>query len=1007
MNTLEFLTKILPPDGIYYGVALPNAGGAPRHKAFSTLSELDGWVKRIVKNPDFQIYHACAAYKEPHIETGGKKQFRVADNQLTAKAFWVDLDVGEDKAASGKGYIDKKSAVHSIIKASRTFFPDLAEPLLVSSGRGVHAYWPLKDPITPDVWVSTAQKLKAALAHFGALADPSRTADFASILRPVGSFNRKGGAALEVRVIKNAEADIAAEDFDAALTAYLGTHELLSTLPPPPKTVVDANLNSDLTSHTFDRPPVWAETIANHCQQVALTRDTKGIVEYPHWFNTLGIIKHCEEGIDLAHDWSAGHPDYSPEKTQEKYDSWSTGPTTCAKFEQDNPGGCNGCKHAQGERPIRSPISLGQRITENAPINFVALQSKASIVVPPPLDGYVFHETPPSPTKKLGLYRKIKNDEDIVVEAPFSHTYFYARTRIRGENDKYSIAIRAHLPREGVKDFDIPANSLASAADLQKALADNQIVTTNNKDAAIHMQAYLKEWFEKLKHETDEQNTYQTFGWHDDHKNFLLGEQLYHHDGSVRQVLVGQSARSKVPDFPKPEGDLALWKDAIHSLYGGHNQQYRQFVIASCFASALVPLCSDARYRGISFSLYGASGLGKSTLVEAGLSAWGNDDRMSIKRTTGATLNARYLTLATYGNAPLLIDEVTNVLPDQLSDLCYGVSMGEEKQRLTVNKSAGVGFAETRRWATNLFLTSNSDLHAILKLHNNNSEAESVRMIQLDFDKEPRLVFDNQLLNEKVTQFKTNRGVAGEAFLKYVVTHKQEVKALMAKWADRIKNDFDEPQYRFYRNHAECAMAALEVCVRLEILDFDVESVYGYVLDRYRTLSNTITSSNKMTPDDALNRMLSSFTENFIVSQDLRDKRSLQPENLHRVVRDPVGRYIIGGPDNPKEAGRLYLSIQAIKTWCGQSRFGYQDVLDAAIAAGVWVELSDNRFHLGKGTTQVSGQTRVVCIDYAKYLGLHGIQGVLGKDGKITSNTIAKQPEDREPPEEKRLEVPL
>ena len=1005
MNTLEFLTRILPSQGVYYGVALPVAGGAPRHKAFQDLPALADFVATASKRSDIQFYHACAAYKEPYVQTGEKKQFRVAENQLTAKAFWVDLDVGLEKFKAGKGYLDKKTAILSIIKASRTFFPDGAEPLLVSSGYGVHAYWLLKDPIAPDQWANTAHKLKAALKYFGVVADPSRTADFASILRPVGSINRKNGAELAVRVLRDSANEVDAEEFDAALTAYLEKHPVEAELPAPRGPASFApDLNSDLTSHQYQGPPVWAETIAEHCQQVRHVRDTGGEAGYDQWRGVIGIMKFCEDGEEVLHSWSSKAADYKPEETQARFDTWTTPPTTCAFFNEHNPAGCAGCVYTKPEHIITTPKSLGQRMAKAAPINFEKLADKAVTTELPAINNYEFIQTSSNPGQPVGLYRSVRSITGEVIKVPFSHTHFYPRTRIKGEGNKYSLAIRAHLPREGIKDFDIPQSALASHSDLQKALAEHQIVTTNNKDAAAHMQAYLKDWLEELKHKTTEQNTYQTFGWHDDQKNFLLGERLYHADGSVREVLVGQSAQSKVPDFPPPDGSLELWKEAIHRLYGAPNQLYRQFVLASCFATPLVSLCSDARYRGITLSIYGKSGLGKSTLVEAGLSAFGNDDRMSIKRVTGATLNARYLTLATYGSAPLLIDEVTNVLPDQLSDLCYGVSMGEEKQRLTVGKNAQVGFAETRRWATNLFLTSNSDLHAILKLHNNNSEAESVRMVQLDFDKEPRMTFDNQILNEEVNKFKTNRGVAGEAFLRYVVSHKLEVKALMAKWADRIKNDFEEPQYRFYRNHAECAMAALEVCVHLGIFDFNVAAIYAYMLDRYRTLSTGITAGNTMTPEEALNEMVTSYTEQIIVSDDLRFSRSHRLEDLRKVVRDPVGRYVIGGPDNRAAAGHLYMSIPAIREWCGKNRMDYNAMIEAAKSTGVWVELKDSRFYLGKGTTQITGQTRVICIDYPKMLGLLGIEGTVNADGTVTKSiptaATLEPPGNEQPPED-------
>jgi hypothetical protein len=43
-----------------------------------------------------EVYFACAEYLTPHS--------REAANAAGACAFWMDIDCGEDKAASGKGY---------------------------------------------------------------------------------------------------------------------------------------------------------------------------------------------------------------------------------------------------------------------------------------------------------------------------------------------------------------------------------------------------------------------------------------------------------------------------------------------------------------------------------------------------------------------------------------------------------------------------------------------------------------------------------------------------------------------------------------------------------------------------------------------------------------------------------------------------------------------------------------------------------------------------------------
>jgi len=63
--------------------------------------------------------------------------------------------------------------------------------MVVDSGGGIHCYWPLTRAIGPKSWCLMADRLKAAFKSEGLLVDPTRTADLSSVLRPVGSTNKK------------------------------------------------------------------------------------------------------------------------------------------------------------------------------------------------------------------------------------------------------------------------------------------------------------------------------------------------------------------------------------------------------------------------------------------------------------------------------------------------------------------------------------------------------------------------------------------------------------------------------------------------------------------------------------------------------------------------------------------------------------------------------------------------------------------------------------------------
>lgn len=151
---------------------------------------------------------------------------RKAENAVRAYAFWADIDCGEDKAYACKGYRDNTQALTALAE----FCKDAALPLpniVVDSGGGLHVYWVLDDFLEREAWQAHAKKLKAVMKAVGFLADPTRTADIASILRVPGTLNYKYQPQRPVQLIEASQSHINAMSMCAAIDmAY-------SSLCPP------------------------------------------------------------------------------------------------------------------------------------------------------------------------------------------------------------------------------------------------------------------------------------------------------------------------------------------------------------------------------------------------------------------------------------------------------------------------------------------------------------------------------------------------------------------------------------------------------------------------------------------------------------------------------------------------------------------------------------------------------------------------------------------------------
>jgi hypothetical protein len=158
-----------------------------RHYACENITEASSKATRIGAASG-DAYFAPAQFKD--FDRTATKGNRVGTKAIGAWSFWLDIDVGDKKAAEGKGYTTQRAA----LMALRDFCDatGLPKPLLVvCSGYGLHVYWLMSEFVPADRWRQIASKLKALTIAHKFLVDQSRTADIVSLLRPAGTLNFK------------------------------------------------------------------------------------------------------------------------------------------------------------------------------------------------------------------------------------------------------------------------------------------------------------------------------------------------------------------------------------------------------------------------------------------------------------------------------------------------------------------------------------------------------------------------------------------------------------------------------------------------------------------------------------------------------------------------------------------------------------------------------------------------------------------------------------------------
>jgi len=200
MTNFDLLQTVQPDDG-YFAVVGIKEGSWTKQELVATREEVDALAEEYMAE-ERNVFFGVAKYTTD--------ENRTKDNVAGLKSFWLDIDCGEAKAEvnpkTGRpdGYIDQEAGVEALKAFLAT--TGLPKPILVNSGRGIHAYWTFKTPVAPAVWQPAADRLKTLCEESFLQADPACTADKARILRLPDTRNFKNpDAPLDVALLYTSE----------------------------------------------------------------------------------------------------------------------------------------------------------------------------------------------------------------------------------------------------------------------------------------------------------------------------------------------------------------------------------------------------------------------------------------------------------------------------------------------------------------------------------------------------------------------------------------------------------------------------------------------------------------------------------------------------------------------------------------------------------------------------------------------------------------------------------
>lgn len=971
MDTLQFLQKILPETGIYalaeFWHGLENA---PKHTHFDNIPDM---VSRLeyADSSGRNVFHACAAYQTadlhqiPKHKGKAPKSLRVARNSRAIKSQWVDIDVGPTKSYPTRA--DAARALAATCKALK-----LPAPMIVASGRGLHVYW----PFTREVPARDAQHLMegfaAAITQAGLEHDPSRTADLASVLRPIGTHHRKGKP-LSVKLLRDADP----VDPDQFYSRFA------DVTPPPrmPAVVVDDEWG---TGQERDYPPSSGLQIIASCGALREVAESGGDVEEPLWRSMLGIVKHCTEGEELAHEWSCEHPQYNADETSEKYDNWSAGPTTCDQFSKHSDA-CARCPHFG---KIKSPIHLGYVDPEEMQHDDGGLVSDDDDEPPTPAAKPRLSKAQQSVVSYAGQEPKnipfwpyrYRWDGQFMTKfvppadpgdqgmwVPFMNRLAYPYMRYADEEGEMQlrVSVQVNQKHNTWREFDLPAKALAENRQFNNAAGAYEVYTMGDKGTTMSRH-FFQDVIGQMQDLNIETQAHTNFGWHED--AFVIGTSAITSKGAHPVFLSDRIPSDTRVDFGT-KGTAAEWTRLISTIYNREGAEPYQFMICAGFGAPLVSLAGSDLWHGIPIALTGEGGLGKTTTCMVACSMYGEPGRFAISTNElGSTMNALISRVGLMRHLPLVLDEMTGRKTEELQGMLYALSNGKPKER---NRGDGTLIDTNNRWDTLTFITGNMNITSMLaQLDKHRAEATQLRCfeIQLDDGFNDRVfqdlnakdVIEHQLLGN-------NYGEAGREYLEYVIKNRVAVTQQVIKMRSRFTpNSRDQTRERFYYDCIATALVGGAIAKKLGLIDFDLKKIQDWAFEHIKSLRiNRV--ANLSTVEDYLADFLASLHGRTVTTEQFNDARTgIVYEVDSKEVRWPICRIARGDK-------KMFVVHKHLVEWCGERNVHVKWFKDELDKRGLLkLDKSHNqttKVSIFKGTSLPSTQTTCVELDYDRLMG--------------------------------------
>jgi hypothetical protein len=746
-------------------------------------------------------------------KTEGRKYpqaIRKRYNVGACSSLYADLDVKEGAYATQDDALD---ALNNFVLKY-----ELPQPsMMVSSGTGgVHVYWVADELFAPAEHEILSSSLVSMGREFKLKFDHECSIDLCRLLRPPGTWNFKTDPASPVTLLYSGS-NVPLVYLRERLNGGKATsfHHTTSSTP--------ADDNDDLLLQKKQYPLADFATVQTFCAFLHNTSMTGGKQHNEAiWKQTVTLASYCENGRELAHELSKGHPAYSESETNLKYDQAETdkrnnlklGPSRCAALKALGVTECDTCLYFNlNTTPINVP-------------NFVPKPK-----VTPPYN--------PNADLPLGYFRKPdstiwyegKNKEGETEQFQvFSFPMLFNSSFIEGHGEEYNFCFTTLEGNNHPKLIRLPMSSTVSKDGLAVALAKSGIPMTPNELVRRFFMALQT----LLRNKDETLININPIGWH----TMPSGTTGFAYDGqfySPGKIIRAQQLESELARGYHVTGDIKYWQE-LSELVIAQNRPDINVIIACGFAAPLIALTG---LFGVSVGAWSSkSGLGKSTALSLCQAIWGSTTKM---QGLDDTANQVIHTIASLRNLPICWDEIRGTQQaEKMVKIIDLITRGREKGRLSQasTQMRQMEFEALLIWAANNPLAdeiakaskgTGAGYYRVFEFNTNESFVSGLNVGQI---------------TNLTGALRKNYGHIGEQYAKWLGSNHTKVQGWVNTMRDKISDDLQTVQSeRYWVAAAACIIVGARISNGLKFTKFDLIGLEQFVYDKIRGFRTSISES--------------------------------------------------------------------------------------------------------------------------------------------------------------------